>query len=238
MRVLVTRPQADQAQTLSALSTMGITGLSCPALEIEWLDYDLPNLQWQGTIFTSRNGLRALSNSEISILRDVPLYAVGRKTEMLAQKLGFSKVYPASPDADQLSQSRLTHFIPDDGPVLYFTARHRSGNLVEELENRSIPLHVIEAYQTVSVEDWPSDIVDDIQSGQIDGVLLYSARTAKLFAAQLERYGLDKAATKLTFFCLSPAVASVLSERDYPLVVAEAPNEASLLASVGNAHNY
>lgn len=238
MRVLVTRPQADQAQTLSALADLGLSGLSCPVLDVDWLDFAIPLEPWQAVVATSRNGLRALAAEDLASLVSVPLFVVGRKTEILAVELGFRQVSPASRDAAHLGQGSLGQLSAEAGPILYLTARHRSGNLVEELEQAGFGVHLVELYQTKAVDRWPEDIIQNIKNRQLGGVLLYSARTARLFVERLDQYGLDDAATNLTFFCLSPAVASVLSERDYPLVVAEAPNEASLLASVRNAHNY
>jgi uroporphyrinogen-III synthase len=62
-----------------------------------------------------------------------------------------------------------------------------------------------------------------------DGVMLYSPRTAKLWAAEIARLGLSKAAAQVKHFCLSAQVAGALPP-SFPSMTAQMPDEASMLA--------
>lgn len=238
MKVLVTRPRADQDQTLSRLSELGIAALSSPVMEIVSLDFSLPDRDWQAILSTSRNGLRALSSGQIELLRSFPLYCVGRKTEQLARQLGFEQVRPASSDVRSFRPDLLDHLDPAKGPLLYLTTMHRTGDLGNALEKAGFEISLFEVYEARALPHLSDEVVSAIRKGSLDGVLLYSARTARLFVDLIDIHDLGQAASGLTYFCLSQAVASVIGKRDYPLVVADRPNEASLLAYVKKAHNY
>jgi uroporphyrinogen-III synthase len=62
MRLLVTRPEPDAGALAEELRTLGHEPVLQPLLEFHVLDFDLGSLKTaDALIFTSRNGLRALS---------------------------------------------------------------------------------------------------------------------------------------------------------------------------------
>ena len=70
-----------------------------------------------------------------------------------------------------------------------------------------------------------------LEDGKLDGVILMSPRTAKIFAALLARHGLVTQGTRLVCYCLSEAVAEVVSRLDGVRVAAR-PREEDVLALV------
>ncbi|MCT4655660.1 MAG: uroporphyrinogen-III synthase [Cohaesibacter sp.] len=238
MRLLVTRPSEDQDQTCQALAEMGIEPVSAPVMSVAFQPLVLPQKAWQGVIFTSRNGLRSLDKAQLSSLLDVPVFCVGRKTAQLAKELGFETISRVQPQASGFADCLAGELSPDAGPLLYITGLHRSGQIDIDLRKRGFEVTLLEAYETKPIARFSDDVRRAIQDGFIHGVLLYSARTAQLFLNLLERDNLTQKAADLTFYCLSQAVAAPIGEKNYPLVVANAPNEASLLACAENGHNY
>lgn len=238
MKVLVTRPVVDQDQTLSRLDDLGVAALSSPVMEIVNLDFALPDRDWQAVLSTSRNGLRALSPTQVMSLRPFPFYCVGKKTEDFARELGFEDVRSASSDVRSFQPDLLKSLTFDQGPVLYLTTPHRTGNLGAVLKNAGFEVALFEVYETCSIDFLNDEAVAAIKQRSLDGVLLYSARTARLFLELIDIHDLGSTASTLTYFCLSPAVASILEKRGYLHVVADRPNETSLLACVKKAHNY
>jgi uroporphyrinogen-III synthase len=68
----------------------------------------------------------------------------------------------------------------------------------------------------------------------VDGVLLYSPRTAKLWLKQVEKAGLAGTAAKLIHFCLSANVAAQLP-KSWTIRVSETPNENGMLSLLDQA---
>lgn len=238
MRLLVTRPALDQQQTCDALQAMGIEALSAPVMEAQRLSFTLPDEVWQAVVITSRNGLRALKETELTHLQDKPLFCVGEKTERLARELGFSNHRLTAPDMASLAPPLLAALDPAKGPLLYLTAKHRSGDLTEQLAAHGQAFALIEAYEMVAASCLPDEVISAICENQLDGVLLYSLRSCHLFLMLADAKGLGDALAGLTFYCLSPAIATSVEEAGYPLVVADTPNEDSLLACVKKGRNY
>ncbi len=238
MRILVTRPALDQDQTCNALQALGIESLSAPVMVAEALDFSLPEQSWQAVIVTSRNGLRMLDPAQVDQLGQRPLYCVGAKTESLARALGFQTIEMCAPDLADLTPALVSRLEPEGGPILYLTGRHRTGSLKNTLEAAGLSVTQVETYAMVASKALPDEACDAIEQGVIDGVLLYSQRSSQLFLSIARKQGLEAKLGGLTFYCLSPAIATLIEDAGYPLVVADAPNEKSLLASLKKGRNY
>ena len=235
--LLVTRPLIDQQQTCDALRALGIKPVSAPVMNAERLVCDIPKRDWQALIVTSRNALRMLDDAELEALIRIPVHCVGERTESLARALGFAVAAPASPDLDHLSARLKKRLAADAGPLLYLTARHRSGILTRTLTEAGMDVELREIYHMKPEEVLQPDVICALKRGDIDGILLYSQRTSRLFLSLIDKNGLAPLVKRLTYFCLSPAVGSPVREAGYPLVVAEAPNETSLLECVKKDRN-
>ena len=68
-----------------------------------------------------------------------------------------------------------------------------------------------------------------IAKAEANGVLLYSPRTARLWAALAEQHGLAAQTAKLMHFCLSANVAAALPGH-WSRVIANSPHEDAMLA--------
>ena len=238
MRILVTRPAEDQAQTLQELQKIGAEGISAPVVQIVSMHFDIADLPWQAVIFTSRNGLRALSDIQRTRLFHVPVFCVGGKTACLAREMGFGEIAASAPRVSDLASLVCDNLQAEAGPILYISARCRSGGLEEELKMRGYLVTLIEAYESQPVLTLSADVVEAIRHDKIDGLLLYSARSARFLLELLQSHGLEMALEKTTLYCLSQVVADIFDGRGYSLVVASAPDERSLLACVEKNHNY
>ncbi|MCV6546508.1 MAG: uroporphyrinogen-III synthase [Cohaesibacter sp.] len=238
MNLLVTRPLEDQEQTLSALKELGLTGLSAPVMVVKRVAGSLPVQPWQGVIVTSRNSLRLLSEQELAPLKGLALFCVGRKTADFARGIGFDNVKHVQGRIAGLADVILHSCQPQARPFLYLSGVHRTGFLEAELAASGFVCHLEAVYETCAVEHFSAEVKDAVQQGFIDGVLLYSARTTEIFMDLIDRDGLRDFAKGLRYYCLSQAVADPIAARGYSFVVAQSPNERSLLASAQNDHNY
>ena len=237
MKILVTRPEIDQQQTIKALETLGLEGIASPVMEIVPLPFSLPDDIWQALVVTSRNGLRMVAGDQLERLKGLPLYCVGNRTADLARALGFAKIVVIAPNVAVLKRRLIAEMDPQKGGILYLAGKVRSGALDAALLAHGFSISLCEVYESRPLTGFSATVCEIIRSGQLDGILLYSQRSCRLFLSLVEKTGLSEHLHSAIFYCLSPAVALPLERLGYPLVVAEAPNERSLLACVQNGHN-
>nr|WP_321455237.1 uroporphyrinogen-III synthase [uncultured Cohaesibacter sp.] len=237
MKILVTRPEIDQQQTISALDKLGFEGISSPVMDIVPLSFILPDTDWQALVVTSRNGLRMLSSDDVGRFQDVPLYCVGERTAELARQLRFSNVAVVAATSAALAEQLIRQLIPQRGPVLYLAGKIRSGSVDRDLKDHGFSVCLQEVYEMRKRARFSQEAFEAIVSHNLHGVLVYSARTCRILLSLLEQYGLRDHLDNVIFYCLSPAVALPLKGLGYPLVVAKSPNERSLLECLDNGHN-
>src|SRR4051812_10637191 len=102
MRILVTRPQEDGEETTALLAQMGHQALLAPLLFTHFLECPAPDLSGvQAMLATSANGVRAFTR--LSPRRDLPLFAVGPQTALVARDAGFAHVEDADGDVEDLA---------------------------------------------------------------------------------------------------------------------------------------
>ena len=101
MAVLLTRPQADSQRIADKLADRGIASLIWPLTRVRRLAESTTIAEGtDALLFTSANAVRAFA--ELSGLRDIPAFCVGKRTTQVAQDLGFTKVTNADGDAAAL----------------------------------------------------------------------------------------------------------------------------------------
>lgn len=64
-RILVTRALAQNAELVQKLESRGAIALIYPCLEIVFLPFELPNIQFDWVVYTSKNAMQALSGCEL-----------------------------------------------------------------------------------------------------------------------------------------------------------------------------
>ena len=80
----------------------------------------------------------------------------------------------------------------------------------------------------------PREARDALANGELDGVLFYSPRTARLFLERAGEADLTEALKGMDAYCLSKAVAEALAGSGWRKVhVAARPDEAALFGLAG-----
>jgi hypothetical protein len=94
MRLLVTRPEPDNARTAAALRANGHEVMLAPLLHIEAVtNADLGAPPWAAILLTSANGARAIADHpRRAELIALPVLAVGRSSADAARAAGFTDV--------------------------------------------------------------------------------------------------------------------------------------------------
>jgi uroporphyrinogen-III synthase len=229
MRLLVTRPEPDNARTADALRAKGHQVVLAPLLHIESVaNADLGAPPWAAILLTSANGARALANHpRHGELMALPVLAVGRASAEAARAAGFADVTSADGDADDLARLAAQRFAGARRPLLYLAGEDRSG----EMAVPGVTVRTVVVYRAAKADKLPAAVLTALDQGAIDGVLHFSRRSVETYL-DCGR-DLAGAALKPVHYCLSARAAEPLRHACALQVhVASQPDEASLLALV------
>ncbi len=224
MRIILTRPVEDAAPLAEKLRKLGHMPIITPLLKIEArLNVLVPSKPYQAICLTSVNAVRVLGN--IDAIQNIPLFAVGQQSEHMAKDKGFTQVSAHGGDVIGLHKFVIDQLNLNDGPLLYLSGAETSGDLQGLLHRSGFEVDRVITYD--AVKSSLANFIVEIESAE--AVLLYSPRTAKLWASEIESLKLTHSATRIKHICLSANVAANLPQ-SWPRAIAAAPTEAALLA--------
>src|SRR5262249_20152667 len=182
---------------------------------------------------TSRNALRALATRrELEDARKLPVFAVGEATARAARELGFAILVRAPGTAAGLPELIGGKLDPKRGSLLQLAGENLAFDLKTALEAKGFTLHQPVLYRAVPAEQLPARVLSLLEAGELDGAILLSPRTARTFAALIDKHGAATQGRRLVCYCLSQAVAEVLAPLGFRVRVASKPREEDVLALV------
>src|SRR5215212_4693297 len=196
MRVIVTRP-LDDAQSLAArLEALGHEPILSPVLKIAPLPFDVPADAYQLVAFTSANGARAVSS--YSNLVHLPAFTVGNQSASAARNAGFSRVEACGRDAVGLADHIASTQDPKAGAVLYVSGRDSASDFTGLLKSSGFDVRRVVAY-----EAWPASALAPAVREGADVVMIFSPRTARVWAALVAAEELTPMAEIMSHVCIS-----------------------------------
>ena len=233
MRVLVTRPSDDAAEIAAALQARGHQAVVAPLLALRFHDgaeLDLAGVQ--AILATSANGVRALARR--TARRDIPVFCVGPQTADATRRAGFAAVQSADGDAAALAAAIPAWARPDRGALLHASGADGEGRLARALTGAGYAVRTEVLYAVEAVGELPQVAREALKAGALDAVLLFSPRSAQIFAGCVAQAGLAGACARLSAMCISEAAAKGLAPLAFAQIrVAARPNQASLLDCLG-----
>ncbi len=231
-RVLITRPQEDAVPLAEKLAAVDLDSTIAPLLTIVFKDgppISLENVQ--ALLMTSANGVRAFCRRQQE--RDLPLFAVGNATASIAAKAGFKNVISASGDVAALAELVQEKLDPKQGALLHAAGTRVAGDLAGTLEAAGFSVRRETLYAADLATELPLEVIKSLQQRELDAVLVYSPRTAKILVTLIKAAGVETACHTVTVFCLSQAVADQVRALKWQDVrISEAPNQDALLAAI------
>jgi uroporphyrinogen-III synthase len=233
MRILVTRPRDDAADTAAKLSARGHQAVLAPLLDIKFrAGAEIALGDIQAVLITSANGIRALATR--SKRRDVKVLAVGMQSADTARELGFTDVEGAGGDAQALAGLAIAFLAPKGGALLHASGAETRGHLADILAVRGFTVRSEVLYDAVDATALPSEAQTALVKGTINAALFFSPRTARIFADIVAREKLKDACHALDAVCISEATALELRALSFREVrIAAEPNQDALLALLG-----
>lgn len=235
-RLLITRPADDAAGLVHRLAAHGIAGLVAPMLTIRFLagpPLDLAGVQ--ALAATSANGVRAFVHRQGAggWPEDLPVFAVGDATQRAALALGFRRTESAAGDVAALAALIASRLDPAAGEILHGAASDVAGDLAGRLAAAGFVCRREVLYAALPAQQLDAATADALAAGTLDGVMLFSPRTARTLVRLIAAAGLADAAAGLTAWCLSRQVAEEVRALSWrSIAIAAAPTEAALLARV------
>ncbi len=233
MRLLVTRPEPDNARTAQALRAAGHEALLAPLLRIETVrDADPGPGPWAALLLTSANGARAAAaHPRFAEWKDLPVLAVGGGSAAAARAAGFTRIESADGDGGDLARLAAGRFAGQGGRLLYLAGENRARDLAGELAAAGIGTDTLIAYRAVPMTPLPPQARAALAAGTVDGVVHFSRRSVAVYLDGTKDL-LGKALAPV-HYCLSERTAEPLRLAGAPrIAVATRPDEAALLALV------
>lgn len=220
---------------MRALNDLGVEAVLAPLILIDTVsgpELELDDVQ--ALLITSANGLRAFCARSPN--RDLPVLAVGDASARAARAAGFTNVESAGGDVDDLAALARTRLDPAAGTLLHPAGSKVAGDLAGMLAGDGFAYRREVLYEAQRARELDADTRALLEDGGVDGVLLYSPRTAATFVDLIRASGLEACCARLTVFCLSANVAAKLGDLSWAAVeVAEKPEQAALMERVAVA---
>lgn len=232
MDLIVTRPAEDAPVLCFVLKSLGHHPRLCSVIDIHYDDtVPLPPITRNDALaFTSVNGVRAFARRK-QVHPPIPAFAVGAATAEALRQIGFSQVHEASGDSDSLAE--LIADKPPFGALIHIAGRDRAGDLASAVRAHGIVFKQVVAYRAQAMTALPEEIVQALETGASDGVLIFSSRTAEIFLRLAQEAGVLAQAKKLTAYCLSPKTAVTLIAGGFEKChTAPRPTQSSVLSLI------
>ena len=232
MKVLITRSEVDAEPLAALLYARQVETLIDPMISIELIpgtSLDLSGVQ--ALLMTSANGVRAYcaNNSE----RQIPLFSVGDATAREAVGCGFENISTAGGDVSHLAELVQSQLSRDGGALLHVAGTITAGDLGNSLIRAGFEYRREALYNAIAAETLRNRTIAALINNELQGVLLYSPRTADIFCHCV---GKDPGADMLnnvTAYCLSTAVADKAKVVKWgSVVIASKPTQFELLCVV------
>jgi uroporphyrinogen-III synthase len=230
MKLLVTRPLDDAQPLAEKLEGLGHEAVILPLLQIQAREaVVLPEGPFQALCVSSANGLAA--TADLAPYHHVPFFAIGPQSALEARRQGFDHVHDKGGNVEGLVRVMCKSLKPEHGPILYLSGSETTGDLEGKLKAEGFTVARVVVYDAA-----PCNIPDMAQRlDGVDGVLLYSPRTTKLWAAQVKQGHCEERARTLTHFCLSANVAANLPQ-GWAKRISRTPDENGMLTLLDQAH--
>jgi uroporphyrinogen-III synthase len=226
MRIAITRPEEDAAPLKARLEALGHDVIAAPLLAIEPRDgVSVPDRNWQAIAVTSANGIRTLP--DLPHLKSIRMLTVGPQSLKAALAAGFNAEAHGG-DVHGLAAYIREHLDPAHGPILYLSGAETAADLELQLKEAGYDCQRLVLYDAVPADSLGA-VNDALRNGQMDAVMLYSPRTARIWRRLVERALPSGQVPMPLHLCLSRNVAAVLPEA-WPRVVAQSPDEAAMMA--------
>lgn len=221
--LLVLRPQPGCAATLAAADALGLPAHGQPLSRIAPVAWDAPDPASVDALLIGSANVFLHGGTALDILRTKPCYVVGKATAEAARAAGFT----VAVEGEGGLQKVLDAIAP---PLRLLRLAGEEHLALHAPQGVSVAMKIV--YRS---ENLPLDPARAVLERQGVIALLHSAATARHFAHECERLGLD--ISHITLAALGPRIAAAAGLGWQAVHHAALPNEAALLELAANLCN-
>ncbi|MDC8754493.1 uroporphyrinogen-III synthase [Erythrobacter sp. sf7] len=216
VHLLALRPEPGLSATLEKARALGLSITGQALSEIRPVAWDCPDpAAYDGLLIGSANAILH-GGANLAPLADKPVFAVGEATASAAREAGFAVEMVGSGGL----QGVLDTIAPPRRLLRIAGEEH-----VPLKPPAGVSFDTVIAYRNVMLPLDPS--AGELAAGDIM-VLLHSAATARHFAGECDRLGLER--ETITLAALGPRIAAAAGEGWQAVHIAASPDEVALLA--------
>lgn len=233
--LLITRPVSQASRSAMFFYGEGYDARIVPVLSIEYLvepkniERQLRAQRYDGLIITSQHALFGLEF--LKELHALPLYVPGEATAKLAGQAGFGRVIVGKGTARDLAGEIRGH-----KRLLYLSGHDIAFDMVGALQKQGIAVDEMKVYRAAPNEKGIEALQALTQLQQVDVVLFYSTRSARLFEAMIRQAKVVRYFEKCTAAVISDSVKEALRGNWADIVVATKPDEEGILQALKQTH--
>jgi uroporphyrinogen-III synthase len=235
MRLLVTRPEPDAMKLAGRLEQDGHDAIVEPLMRLSFEGTDPIDLEGASALIaTSRNALRALRASPaLAEARHIPIFVVGKATAAEARHMGFERILVGPGRAADLVPAIAATQDSTDGLLVHLAGEALAFDIKSELELLGFRILQPTVYRMEAAEAFTMSTLDAFADGDVEGVILMSLQTARIYARLVAQHRLAYAMPKIVHFCMSAAIASGLVPLgQVRITIPDRPTLDSLLAEI------
>lgn len=221
MRLIIIRPQPGCDATLTVARDLRLDAYGFPLFEVAPVAWEAPDPAGvDALLIGSANAVRH-AGEQLQLYAGKPAYAVGRATAEVAQQAGFAIAMVGSGGL----QAVLNRIDPAHGHLLRLAGRERTD---------LTPPAGFEMTERVTYESralaMPQELAKMLASPAV--VMLHSAEAARHFAAECDRWAVERAHIALA--AMGPRIANAAGAGWEQLEIAAKPEDTALLALARN----
>ena len=177
--VLITRPEADAAETAALVRARGLDPVVAPIMVLRHRVLADPG-PFDAVVTTSRNAVPALTKA----CRHKPLLAVGSATAARARAAGFETVLDAEGDATDLA-ALTSRAVPAGSRLLFAHGLHQGDTLAAALVDAGFIVTRRCAYAVQPARRLPEAAARAIEAATLRSAMFLSTETARAFVRLL-----------------------------------------------------
>ena len=233
MKVLITRANPAASQTAKNLEKSGHEAILVPLFEIIDTENPIPDLEYDGYIFTSKNAIEVLKTRGWKpASSNAKAFCVGKNTEQAANQLGFTNTLTASGGGAELA--KLIGLMDlKEKRLLYCSTPDRSFEMNDALTPAGISVDTVDLYQAMPVNPEVQSFQDAVKAVKNGYVFAYSALSAQHLAQTLETINLTGILNDCTLVGISKPAVKPLEHIEWKgILVAKKPDEAQMISLI------
>ena len=250
-RIVVTRARAQASDLLHELTELGAECIECPTIKVvppdSWtpLDNAIANLKkYQWLVFTSVNGVHFFferlfkQGLDARTLGHLRTAAIGPATSRDLLQFGINTdILPETYQAESVVEAFAKETV-EGQKVLLPRAKEARVILPQELKRMGAEVDEVTAYQTVQAADGQADLIQALQSNDIDMVTFTSSSTVRNFKALLPGDDARQLMEGVKVACIGPITADTAKELGFKTdITAERFTISGLMEEIYNHYN-